>query len=192
MEAAVRAALPTPSSTSKPDTIATITALEATLEALISTAIIIEKEVEVTRVVKVPVIQTVEVTRVVQIEVTPSATPAVIDGCAAGDLVCQGQALFLTPPDNAAPQALWCSQCHTFGGVSAGLIGPDLTSLSTEGSNRKPGLLAAEFIEESIRQPEAFICEAERCTAGLMTAAVTENLTDAQINALVAFLIEPG
>lgn len=123
--------------------------------------------------------------------ITEDEPPTVVDGCPAGDLVCQGQALFLTVPDNAAPQALWCSLCHTFGGVSAGLIGPDLTSLSTEASNRVPGLTAAEYIEESIREPEAFICEVERCTAGLMTSSITQDLADDQVNALVAFLMEP-
>ena len=123
--------------------------------------------------------------------ITEDDPPTAIDGCPAGDLVCQGQALFLSAPDNAAPQALWCSQCHTFGSMSAGLIGPDLTSLSTEGSNRKPGLSAVEYVEESIRQPDAFICDVERCAAGLMTASITEDLTDGQINALVAFLIKP-
>ena len=118
----------------------------------------------------------------------PSTT---IVGCPAGDLVCQGQALFLSAPDNVAPQALWCSQCHTFGSVSAGLIGPDLTNLSTEASNRKLGLSAVEYVEESVRLPEAFICDVERCAAGLMTPSITEDLTDDQINALVAFLIEP-
>ena len=47
--------------------------------------------------VELPVVQMVGVTQVVQTEGTPSALTAVIDGYAAGDLVCQGQALFLTP-----------------------------------------------------------------------------------------------
>jgi hypothetical protein len=48
---------------------------------------------------------------------------------------------------------------------------------------------AEDYIRESIKDPEAFICEEERCTAGLMTSAITEKLTDEQVDDLVAFLL---
>ena len=101
-----------------------------------------------------------------------------------------GRELFLTVPDSAAPQALWCSQCHTIEGISEGLIGPDLTHICTSAATRVPGFSAEEYIRESIVDPEAFVPEGvERASPGLMTKAITEKLTEEQVEALVAFLL---
>ena len=108
-----------------------------------------------------------------------------------GELVAQGRELYLTPPPNVGPQALWCYQCHKIEGVTAGLIGPDHTHLATEAATRVPGLSAAEYIRESIIDPEKRVAEGvKRATPGLMTKAITEGLTDGQVAALVAFLLE--
>ena len=115
------------------------------------------------------------------------ATPTV----GAGDQVTVGMNTFLNVPDNVAPQALWCYQCHFAQDIpeAGGLLGPDLSHIGTDAANRKPGLSAEEYIRESIRDPQGFICDVERCTAGLMTSAITENLTDVQVDGLVAFLL---
>ena len=118
--------------------------------------------------------------------VGPPTTPPVAPGL-------DGQALFMTVPDNVAPQALWCSTCHQIEGVSAGLIGPDLTHIGTDAATRKPGMSAAEYIAESIRDPDGFICplDVPRCgTPGLMTDVITEKLTDDQVDALVEYLLQ--
>ena len=108
----------------------------------------------------------------------------------AGDLVAQGKALYLSPPPNVGPQALWCYQCHTIDGVSNGLVGPDHTQVGTWAATRKPGLSAEEYIRESITSPQVFVTEGvERAIPGLMTTAITEGLTDEQVDALVAFLL---
>ena len=115
-----------------------------------------------------------------------ATTPPVTSGL-------DGQALFMTVPDSVAPQALWCNTCHQIEGVSAGLIGPDLTHIGTDAATRKPGMSAAEYLEESIRDPEGFMCpqEVPRCgTPGLMTHVITGNLTDAQVDALVEYLLQ--
>lgn len=106
-----------------------------------------------------------------------------------GDLAAQGKEIFLTGP---ADQPLWCFQCHQIEGVSEGLVGPDLTHVGTDGAARKPGMSAEDYIRESITDPEAFLCpsDVQRCTAGLMTTAVTAGLTDDQVDALVAFLMK--
>ena len=101
-----------------------------------------------------------------------------------------GQEIFMNVPDNAAPQALWCSLCHTIEGVAPGLIGPDLTHIGTDAATSKPGMSAEEYIRESITEPEVFICARDRCTPGLMTKAITGALTDEQVEALVAFLLD--
>ena len=108
----------------------------------------------------------------------------------AADLVVAGQEIFLAVPASAAPQALWCYQCHTIEGVAVGLIGPDLSHIGTDAATRKSGMSAEDYIRESIRSPEVFLPEIERATPGLMTDAVTAGLTDDEVDALVAFLLE--
>ena len=105
-------------------------------------------------------------------------------------LVEQGRELYLNVPDNAAPQALWCSQCHTIEGVAQGLIGPDHTHIGTWAGDVIPGMSAEEYIRDSIEAPEAFIEEGrDRATPGLMTDAITRDLTTEQVDALVSFLL---
>ena len=97
------------------------------------------------------------------------------------------------PPDGEAIFTVsgGCSACHTIEGVTAGLLGPDLTHIGTDAGTRKPGFSAEEYIFESIRKPEVFVAEGvERATPGLMLSALTANLTDGQVDALVEFLLK--
>ena len=106
------------------------------------------------------------------------------------DLVATGREIYMNVPANVGAQALWCYQCHRIEGLTEGLIGPDHTQLGTLAATRKPGLSAAEYIEESIRDPELSVAEGvERATRGLMTKAIVEGLTNDQVSALVAFLL---
>ena len=125
----------------------------------------------------------------------PGVTPddgGTVEACAVDDRVCRGRELFLSVPASAAPQALWCSACHTVEGVSSGLIGPDLTNIGAEGGSRRPGMSTEAYIGESIRDPEAFICDVPRCVPGLMTESITQGLTDGEVDLLVAFLLDPA
>ncbi len=84
-----------------------------------------------------------------------------------------------------------CAACHTIEGLTLGPIGPDLTHIGTDAGTRKPGVSAEDYIIESIREPEAFVPEdVVRATPGLMTSALTDNLTDGQVDALVEFLLK--
>ncbi len=84
-----------------------------------------------------------------------------------------------------------CSACHTIEGLTAGPIGPDLTHIGTDAGTRKPGVSPEAYIRESIREPEVFVAEGvERAIPGVMTAALTANLTDGQVDALVEFLLK--
>ncbi len=95
-----------------------------------------------------------------------------------------GEAIFTGPVGG-------CSACHTIEGVTTGLVGPDLTHIGTDAGTRKPGVSAEDYIRESIREPEVFVAEGvERATAGLMLSALTANLTDGQVDALVEFLLK--
>ena len=118
-----------------------------------------------------------------------SASPTVT--VEAGDPVAVGMNTFLNVPDSVAPQALWCYQCHFVQDVpeASGLIGPDLSHIGTDAATRVAGLSSEQYIRESILDPAGFICDVGRCSAGLMTSAITENLTEEQVDALVAFLL---
>ena len=74
--------------------------------------------------------------------------------------------------------------------MAEGLIGPDLTNIGSVAASRKPGTSAEEYLVESLRNPDGFIPDGvERATAGLMTLAIVGDLTDEQVEALVAFLL---
>ena len=103
-------------------------------------------------------------------------------GAGETDLAVLGQGLFTG--------AGGCLACHTIEGISQGLVGPDLTYIGTDASGRISGVSAEDYLIESIRNPEAFVAEGvERAIPGLMLAAVTANLTDQQVEALVQFLL---
>ena len=105
------------------------------------------------------------------------------DGVAPGtDLVALGEETFTG--------AGGCTVCHTIEGISAGVVGPDLTLIGTDASGRIAGVSAEDYLTESLRSPEAFVAEGvDRAIPGLMTSAITANLTDQQIEALVQFLL---
>ena len=118
---------------------------------------------------------------------TPTTTPP-----PAGDLVALGRHIYTNLPDNAAPQDLWCYQCHTIEGVpeAEGLIGPDHTHIGRDAIGRIQGLSAEEYLRQSILDPPAHVApDVVRATEGLMIAAITEKLTPDQVDALVAFLL---
>ena len=111
---------------------------------------------------------------------TPEATTEPTGGSA--EVIAQGQEVFSGVGG--------CGVCHTVEGVSAGLVGPDLSNLGTDAASRKPGMTAREYIEESIRSPEAFVASGvERAFPGIMTEAITGGLSDDQVNTLVEFLL---
>lgn len=110
----------------------------------------------------------------------PVATTAPAPGNGGGDA--DGQALFTGKGI--------CYTCHTIDGVATGLIGPGLTHIGTDAATRQPGVSARHYITESIREPEAFVAQGlERATPGLMTSALTANLSDNEVSALVEFLL---
>ena len=120
------------------------------------------------------------------IEPTPAPGPA-----PDGGLVATGRQIFITGAGEGA--ATPCVTCHTVAGVpeAIGLLGPDLSHIGTDAANRQPGVSVDDYLWESIRDPEAFIAEGvERNTPGLMLTAITAGLTDADVDALVAFLKE--
>lgn len=80
-----------------------------------------------------------------------------------------------------------CTVCHTIEGISAGTLGPDLTRIGTGASNRIAGVSAEDYIDESIRNPGAFVVEG--FPPGLMPTDLEARLEGQQIEALVQFLL---
>ena len=65
-------------------------------------------------------------------------------------------------------------------------IGPSLIGLSERAGDRIPGLSAAEYVEQSIRHPQAFTAPGYEMSAGAMP---TFSLTDEEVESLVEFLL---
>jgi mono/diheme cytochrome c family protein len=85
--------------------------------------------------------------------------------------------------------AAGCAGCHTFTPAkSTGNIGPNLDQLKTQAGKIEPGKSADEYIRESIEDPSAFIVK------GYPNAmpSFKGRLTDAQIKALIDFLLQKG
>jgi cytochrome c oxidase subunit 2 len=78
-----------------------------------------------------------------------------------------------------------CSGCHTTVGVEGGSFGPDLTEIADRAATRVPGLDAEGYIRQSIREPDALR------VPGYYAAMPTIPLTEAELSAVVAYLLEP-
>lgn len=89
-----------------------------------------------------------------------------------------------------------CATCHAIEGVATGAVGPDLTRIATTAEERAPeaGVESAEaYILQSIVDPNAYIapeCPSGPCPSGVMPQAFGKTLSDDQIKALVAYLLE--
>ena len=113
-------------------------------------------------------------------ESTPQSEPA---SAPAAGLAAEGQALFTGRGV--------CITCHKVDGVegAVGILGPDLTTIATVAETRVPGQSAEEYLVQSIKEPDAYVVD--EYPAALMSATVTGlALTDAEVDALVAFLLE--
>jgi mono/diheme cytochrome c family protein len=96
-------------------------------------------------------------------------------------------AVSATPPRGEQLfRAKGCIGCHTHAAVSGARmqIGPDLTDLAARAADRVAGLDADAYVRQSLRTPSAFI------VPGYTSVAMPDlQLTDAEIDALVAFLL---
>ena len=82
-----------------------------------------------------------------------------------------------------------CASCHTGPQTTARLeVGPSLAEVNEWAGERQPGIGARDYVRESIRNPPAFISPAVGNTARMPSL----NLTEAEIDALVEYLLDPG
>jgi cytochrome c oxidase subunit II len=92
----------------------------------------------------------------------------------------QGRTLF---------QTSGCIGCHSVsdkGLVSRVPMAPDLSGLGQRAASRRPGLAAEAYVQESVRQPQAFI------VPGFTDIQMpTLPVSDADLQAITAFLLAP-
>lgn len=80
-----------------------------------------------------------------------------------------------------------CAACHAVK-AGGGTVGPSLTTIATTAATRKPGTDAAAYIKESITTPNAVITQGYQ--ANVMPGDFSQKLSAAQIDQLVAYLLE--
>ncbi|MFQ5436473.1 MAG: hypothetical protein ACE5FD_16540, partial [Anaerolineae bacterium] len=87
-----------------------------------------------------------------------------------------------------------CGACHAIGPLGeGGKVGPDLSAIGVAAAERLPGKTAVDYLHESIADPNAFIvpdCPNGPCLANIMPRDYTTRLSAAQIDIIVAFLLE--
>jgi mono/diheme cytochrome c family protein len=85
--------------------------------------------------------------------------------------------------------AAGCAGCHTFAPANSnGTIGPNLNELKTQAANMEKGKSAEQYLREALEDPGAFVVK------GYPNAmpSFKGRLTDAQIQALIDFLLQKG
>jgi len=88
-------------------------------------------------------------------------------------------------------RAKGCSTCHN-GPETHSLIDgfPSLADVASFAGSRKPGLTAEEYVAESIKEPGAFFSPAFQGGVGPTTHMPTLDVSDAEVDALVAYLLD--
>jgi mono/diheme cytochrome c family protein len=83
-----------------------------------------------------------------------------------------------------------CATCHT-GPTSTATMGefPSLAAASSWAGSRRAGLSAEEYLDESIREPWAFISPEFHASGGPTTAMPELGLSEAEREAVVDYLL---
>ena len=87
-----------------------------------------------------------------------------------------------------------CGSCHVIGALGeARKVGPDLTNIGAVAGERIAGMTAADYLRQSILEPNAFIipeCPNGPCLTNVMPQYYGERLSPEQVEMIVAFLLE--
>jgi len=84
---------------------------------------------------------------------------------------------------NAAPG---CVTCHSLE-MGKTLVGPSHAGIATKAASVVPGMSAEDYLRESIVTPDAHVTDG--FTAGVMYQNYSKDLTEQEINDLVAYLM---
>jgi cytochrome c551/c552 len=104
------------------------------------------------------------------------------EAAGAGD-VAAGEALF---KQSLIGAQAGCATCHSLEpGVT--MVGPSLATIGADAGGSVSGVSAEDYLRKSIADPNADI--ADGFSAGLMPAALADELTEEQVNDLIAYLL---
>lgn len=110
-------------------------------------------------------------------------------GEAASDGPRAPEVIFGNPPDG-----IGCVACHNPDlpetAESRGLIGPNLGNLAEHAGNRVEGMDAETYVRESIVNPQAHVVAGY--PAGTMPPGLADRMTPEELDALVAWLLDPN
>jgi mono/diheme cytochrome c family protein len=88
-------------------------------------------------------------------------------------------------------RAKGCSTCHDGPDTQSLIDGfPNLSDVASFASSRKPGYTAEEYLAESIKDPGVFFSPAFHGGVGPTTEMPTLDVSDAEVDALVAYLLD--
>ncbi|HUN23436.1 MAG TPA: c-type cytochrome [Anaerolineales bacterium] len=79
-----------------------------------------------------------------------------------------------------------CVTCHNADKPDR-LVGPSHMTIGADAATRVEGMTAEQYLEDSIRNPDAHVAEGE--TAGVMYQNYAKELSDQEIKDLVAYLL---
>ncbi len=89
-------------------------------------------------------------------------------------------------------QTMTCVACHNLGAdqtaTNRGPVGPNMGNLAENAATRVEGLSAEEYIHQSIVEPNAHVVEGYM--AGIMPQTFAQQMSEEEINGLVAWLLE--
>ena len=120
----------------------------------------------------------------------------ILTGCASGggEKAAPETPVPLIPPDATGEQLFnmmilgtqaGCGTCHSLDGTT--FLGPSLQGIGSVAQERVPGMSAEAYIRQSILDPAAYVLEGNE--PGAMPPHYEDALSDAQIDALVEFLM---
>ncbi len=126
---------------------------------------------------------------------TPTAAPPAEPTAAPASVIARGKEVFVEKT---------CQSCHVIKGFeqAIGMVGPELTRIYADApkivasdaykSSQGTAKTAVEYIRESILNPNAFIypdCPTGPCQPNLMIQNFKETISDADLEALIAYLV---
>lgn len=96
-----------------------------------------------------------------------------------------GRAIFMG--EKKLDGVLPCSTCHYVEAHQRILVGPNMDGLGERAATRRPGMSAEEYLEESIRDPEAYTVEG--FPPGTMNETYGDRLSDQYMQDVIAYLL---
>ncbi len=114
----------------------------------------------------------------------PTATPTPLPYIVTGNPAV-GRAIF--HGEKKLNRVLACSTCHYVSEDQSILVGPNMAGISQRAKSRVPHLSAVDYLEQSIREPEAYMVEG--FPPGTMNQRYDNRLNEAHVKDLIAYMM---